>query len=61
MSIICIYIFIYMCIYKCSFFGAVRRIGAENYIPDETDVLRARTKTTGIMETRFNINQLSIQ
>ena len=50
-----------MCIYKCSFFGAVRRIGDEGYIPDETDVLRARTKTTGIMETRFNVNQLSIQ
>lgn len=27
----------------------------------ETDVLRARTKTTGIYETRFTMGQLSIQ
>ena len=44
-----------------SFFTAVRRIGAHGYIPDEADVLRARTKTTGISETRFNMGQLSIQ
>ncbi|CAJ0757418.1 21237_t:CDS:2 [Entrophospora sp. SA101] len=42
------------------FFEEVRRIGAQGYIPNETDVLRARTKTTGIMETRFNMGQLSI-
>lgn len=33
-----------------------------DYIPSVQDVLRARSKTTGIMETRFNAgNQLSIQ
>ncbi|CAG8759715.1 18449_t:CDS:2, partial [Racocetra fulgida] len=37
------------------FFDAVRRIGTQGYIPDEADVLRARTKTTGISETRFNM------
>ncbi|RIA95683.1 G protein alpha subunit [Glomus cerebriforme] len=42
------------------FFTEVRRIGAHGYIPDEADVLRARTKTTGISETRFNMGQLSI-
>jgi len=42
------------------FFGEVRRIGAHGYIPVEADVLRARTKTTGISETRFNMGQLSI-
>ncbi|CAG8490427.1 5122_t:CDS:2 [Diversispora eburnea] len=42
------------------FFAAVKRIGAPGYIPDEADVLRARTKTTGISETRFNMGQLSI-
>lgn len=32
-----------------------------DYIPNEADVLRARTKTTGIYETRFTMGQLSIQ
>ncbi len=43
-----------------SFFQHVRRIATPDYIPDEADVLRARTKTTGISETRFNMGQLSI-
>lgn len=30
-------------------------------MPTEADVLRARTKTTGIYETRFQMGQLSIQ
>ncbi|OCF31977.1 guanine nucleotide-binding protein subunit alpha [Kwoniella heveanensis CBS 569] len=42
------------------FFANIRKIGAPDYIPDEADVLRARTKTTGISETRFNMGQLSI-
>lgn len=42
------------------FFANIRRIGAADYVPDEADVLRARTKTTGISETRFNMGQLSI-
>ena len=44
-----------------SFFDEVERIADPNYIPIESDVLRARTKTTGIYETRFTIGQLSIQ
>ena len=44
-----------------SFFDEVVRIGAPDYIPIEADVLRARTKTTGIYETRFTMGQLSIQ
>jgi len=43
-----------------SFFSHVRRISVPDYIPDEADVLRARTKTTGISETRFNMGQLGI-
>jgi len=43
------------------FFSNVKRIGAPNYIPQEQDVLRARTKTTGISETRFTMGQLSVQ
>ncbi|KAG8855304.1 Guanine nucleotide-binding protein alpha-2 subunit [Tulasnella sp. 330] len=42
------------------FFSQVQRIGARDYIPNESDVLRARAKTTGISETRFNMGQLSI-
>lgn len=37
------------------------RIAAPDYLPNEMDVLRARTKTTGIYETRFQMGQLSIQ
>ncbi|KAK4948138.1 Guanine nucleotide-binding protein alpha-2 subunit [Elasticomyces elasticus] len=42
------------------FFEEVRRLAAPDYIPNEADVLRARTKTTGIYETRFTMGQLSI-
>lgn len=44
-----------------SFFEEAKRITAPDYIPDVSDVLRARTKTTGIYETRFTMGQLSIQ
>ncbi|KAF2771987.1 G-protein alpha subunit [Teratosphaeria nubilosa] len=42
------------------FFDEVKRIAGPEYIPTEADVLRARTKTTGIYETRFQMGQLSI-
>ncbi|EIW80154.1 heterotrimeric G protein alpha subunit [Coniophora puteana RWD-64-598 SS2] len=42
------------------FFSEVKRIGGQDYCPTETDVLRARAKTTGITETRFNMGQLSV-
>ncbi|TIB34974.1 hypothetical protein E3P85_00683 [Wallemia ichthyophaga] len=42
------------------FFENVDRIGNQDYIPNENDVLRARIKTTGITETRFTMGQLSI-
>ncbi|KAK2744167.1 Guanine nucleotide-binding protein alpha-2 subunit [Myotisia sp. PD_48] len=42
------------------FFHEAKRITSPEYIPDEADVLRARTKTTGIYETRFSMGQLSI-
>lgn len=44
-----------------SFFEEVKRVAAPDYVPNEADVLRARTKTTGIYETRFTMGQLSIQ
>ncbi|PQE31295.1 guanine nucleotide-binding alpha-3 subunit protein [Rutstroemia sp. NJR-2017a WRK4] len=43
------------------FFEEAGRIAAADYIPVEADVLRARTKTTGIYETRFTMGSLSIQ
>ncbi|CZT06177.1 probable G protein alpha subunit GNA-3 [Rhynchosporium agropyri] len=42
------------------FFEEANRIAAPEYIPIEADVLRARTKTTGIYETRFTMGSLSI-
>lgn len=42
------------------FFENVRRIGSIDYVPNEDDVLRARSKTTAISETRFDMGQLSI-
>ncbi|KZP09502.1 G-protein alpha subunit [Athelia psychrophila] len=42
------------------FFEQAQRIGQPGYVPNETDVLRARQKSTGITETRFNMGQLSI-
>lgn len=44
-----------------SFFEESKRITAPDYTPNVSDVLRARTKTTGIYETRFTMGQLSIQ
>lgn len=46
---------------RSSFFEEAKRIASPEYIPNVTDVLRARTKTTGIYETRFTMGQLSIQ
>jgi len=42
------------------FFTEAERIGNPNYIPSETDVLRCRQKSTGIVETRFSVPPLSI-
>ncbi|KZP19910.1 guanine nucleotide-binding protein alpha-3 subunit [Athelia psychrophila] len=42
------------------FFENAVRIGEPGYVPTESDVLRARQKTTGITETRFDMGQLSI-
>ncbi|KAG0194783.1 Guanine nucleotide-binding protein alpha-2 subunit [Apophysomyces sp. BC1034] len=38
----------------------IQRIGKPDYVPDVQDVLRARTKTTGITETRFTMGKTSI-
>ena len=43
----------------CSFFGEVLRIGSPGYLPNEADVLRARQKSVGIEEARFNMWEMS--
>ncbi|KAI0733838.1 G-protein alpha subunit [Fomitopsis betulina] len=42
------------------FFTEALRLGTHDYVPTETDVLRARQKSTGITETRFTLGPLSI-
>lgn len=39
----------------------IARIASPNYLPNEMDVLRARTKPNGIIETQFDLGQLSIR
>lgn len=38
------------------YFDAIERIAKEDYIPTEQDVLRSRAKTTGIIETEFEVD-----
>lgn len=40
-----------------SYFNAVDRIAAKDYIPSDADVLRSRAKTTGIIETEFVVEK----
>jgi len=37
------------------YFESIDRLSADDYIPTEQDVLRSRAKTTGIIETEFNL------
>jgi G-protein alpha subunit len=43
----------------CSFFAEAQRVAAEDYVPSIEDIGHASEK--GIMETHFNIDQLSIR
>lgn len=43
-----------------SFFEHINRIGLPEYVPTVEDVLRSRSQTTGIIETRFTMGQLNI-
>lgn len=38
------------------YMGNIERIGTEDYRPSEQDVLRSRAKTTGIIETEFEVD-----
>lgn len=41
-----------------SFFDNMTRITSPDYVPTETDVLRVRLRTTGVIETQFKVNHL---
>jgi len=40
------------------YFENIQRIAASNYIPSEQDVLRSRVKTTGVLETVFEVEEI---
>ncbi|PKI85937.1 Gpa2p [Malassezia vespertilionis] len=42
------------------FFESAMRIARPDYVPSEQDVLNARSKTVGVLETRFRMGELSI-
>lgn len=39
----------------CSFLNDIERITAPGYLPDQKDLLKARTKTTGISSLKFSV------
>ncbi|KAI8335208.1 G-alpha protein [Blakeslea trispora] len=41
------------------YFDSILRIGQQNYMPSDQDVLRSRVKSTGITETTFVISDLT--
>lgn len=40
------------------YFENIQRISSPNYIPSEQDVLRSRVKTTGVLETVFEVEEI---
>jgi hypothetical protein len=49
------------CIHKVplSYFDAIDRIAAPNYIPTEQDIIRARVKSTGLVELKFRLGGIN--
>jgi len=43
------------------YFSQLDRIGQKNYVPNEQDILRSRAKTTGIIETEFEVQDLKFK
>ncbi|CAO3588611.1 unnamed protein product [Absidia cylindrospora] len=43
------------------FFDHIKRIGHSDYVPNVQDVLRARSKTTGMTGSHFSVGQLQIK
>lgn len=42
----------------CSYLSDLERIRAEDYLPTEQDILRARAPTTGIIEYPFDLDSI---
>lgn len=49
--------FVWRTYFNPSFLRHIDRIFAEGYVPTEEDVLRARVKTSGVYEMRFQISE----
>lgn len=45
----------------CSFLDRVGVIKHANYTPNEQDILRCRVLTSGIFETRFQVDKVNFQ
>ncbi len=45
----------------CSFFQHIDRIGAESYEVTQEDILRARLRTSGIVEKTFQMTGVSFK
>ncbi|KAG9319060.1 hypothetical protein KVV02_005388 [Mortierella alpina] len=43
------------------FLSQVRRLGADDYTPSKQDILRSKSKNTGISEIRLRMGQLNIR
>lgn len=41
----------------CSYFDRIDKLVRPDFTPDEQDVLRSRAKTTGIIETEFDVDK----
>lgn len=50
--------------YKMSFFSFLDRVSVvkqQNYTPTEQDILRCRVLTSGIFETKFQVDKVNFQ
>jgi len=43
------------------FFQHIDRVGAPDYMPNQDDMLRVRTKTSGVLETTFKVGDLTFR
>lgn len=52
---------LYLFIFSFSFLDSIDRIASESYKPTEQDILRARVKTTGIVEVHFELKGMKFR
>lgn len=48
-------------VFSCvsSYFDSAARLGSQDYVPSDQDILRSRVKTTGLTEERFQVGPVS--